>query len=126
MSPTQRSLKLLRSQGWTCWITEHWNPHAGIRQDLFGFADLVALAKDNVLLVQTTSGSHVSARIEKIRQNPIALLWLSSPTRWLVIHGWRKPAKSRSWVCRTVHLRKTVDGITTFEGGFHDPASVAI
>ena len=40
-SPMQRSLKHLRDAGWTCAIVEHWNLHAKIRQDLFGFGELV-------------------------------------------------------------------------------------
>ena len=33
MTPTQRSLKYLREQGYTVAITERWNPFARIRQE---------------------------------------------------------------------------------------------
>ena len=88
MTPTQRSLKILRERGWTVWRVEHWNAFAKIRQDLFGFGDILAINKDTVLIVQTTSGSNVSARMKKIQENPIAKLWLS-PTRWIHVHGWK-------------------------------------
>jgi hypothetical protein len=36
VTPTQRSLAYLRAEGWQVAIVERWNPHARIRQDLFG------------------------------------------------------------------------------------------
>ena len=42
-SPTQLSLKKLREEGYTVAVVEHWNSFARIRQDLFGFIDLLAL-----------------------------------------------------------------------------------
>ncbi len=42
-SPTSRSLAECRKRGWTAQVVEHWNPHAHIRQDLFGVIDIVAL-----------------------------------------------------------------------------------
>lgn len=57
MTPTQRSLKQLRLAGWLCAVTERWNPHVKIRQDLFGFADLIAVKGDECRLIQTTSGA---------------------------------------------------------------------
>ena len=65
------------------------------------------------MLVQTTAASCVSARVQKILENPIARLWLESPTRSIVVHGWRKPAKSRSWVCRVVQFRLEENRIVT-------------
>ena len=64
-SPTQLSLKKLRQEGYTVAIVEHWNAFARIRQDLFGFIDLLALKDKEVLAVQTTSASNMSARAKK-------------------------------------------------------------
>jgi hypothetical protein len=74
-SPTQRTLKYLREQGCQLVaVTERWNPHARIRQDLFGIIDVLALKDDQVIAVQATAGG-VSARINKIAEadstNPI-------------------------------------------------------
>lgn len=102
-SPTQRSLALLRDEGWTVAIVEKWNQFARIRQDLFGFADLLAFRGDAVLAVQTTSGSNVSARIEKIGQCQAALLWRESRYRTIEVHGWAKRGprgKRKTWTCR--------------------------
>jgi hypothetical protein len=109
-SPTQRSLKLLRDEGWTVAITERWNQFARIKQDLFGFIDLLAIKGDVTMAVQTTSGSNVSARINKIRALQAAAIWLESPTRTIVVHGWRKAGprgKRKTWQCRKEDLCPT-------------------
>lgn len=102
MTPTQRSLAMLRADGYFVAVVEKWNPHVKIRQDLFGFGDLLAFKGDTILLVQTTSGSNVSARIQKILENPVAAAWLT-PNRRIHVHGWRKcgeRGKRKTWQCR--------------------------
>jgi hypothetical protein len=69
MTPTQRSLKLLREQGYTVAIVEKWNPHARIRQDLFGFIDLLAIRDGETLGIQACAGSSLSARVKKITEH---------------------------------------------------------
>lgn len=88
-TPTTRSLELLRSEGYTVAITEHWNAYARIRQDLFGFIDLIAIKEgvSGVLAIQTTTAAHVSARFEKIAGNPVLKVWLLSGNK-IEIHGW--------------------------------------
>lgn len=103
MTPTQRSLAMLRRAGFLAVIVEKWNHVCKIRQDLFGFADILAVKGDEVLLVQTTTGAHVAERIAKIAVNPISAVWLASPHRKIVVHGWRKVGdrgKRKLWECR--------------------------
>lgn len=90
-TPAKRSLDKLRKEGWTVAITEHWNAFARIRQDLFGFIDLVAIREDGVgvLAVQVTSKSNMKARILKIKREPIAKKWLAAGNS-IVVHGWEK------------------------------------
>lgn len=107
MSPTQRSLKLMRAEGWFCEVVEHWNHWVHRRQDLFGYADLLCLKDNDTITVQTTSGSNVSARLTKIAACPGALVWLQSPTRRIEVHGWRKVGergKRKTWQCRRVEV----------------------
>ena len=102
MSPTQRSLALLRSRGYLVAVVERWNSFVKRRQDLFGFIDLLAIKGDELIGVQSTSGSNVSARINKIIAEPNAIVWLS-PSRKIVVHGWRKVGprgKRKKWECR--------------------------
>lgn len=105
VSPAQRSLKKLRAEGWLCAITERWNQFAKVRQDLFGFIDVLAIRGDQMLAIQTTSGANVAARIAKIRSLATATEWLKSPSRMIVVHGWRKTGargKRKTWDCREV------------------------
>lgn len=108
-SPCQRSLKELRKAGWTCEVTERWNPFAKRRVDLWGFCDVLAMSPTlGILAVQTTSGPNVSARLEKIKGEPKAAIWLASGGR-IVVHGWRKVGargKRKVWECREVEVTK--------------------
>ena len=88
-SPTTRSKADLEADGWTVAIVEKWNPHVRIRQDLFGFADLLAMkAGETPLLIQVTSTGWAS-RVQKILDEPRAELALQSGFR-IEVHGWRK------------------------------------
>ena len=105
MSPTQRSLALLRKQGYTVAITEHWNQYARIRQDLFGFVDVLAVS-ERMLAIQTTSGTNVSKRVKKIIELEAAREWLEAGHR-IVVHGWAKRGergKRKLWTCREVEV----------------------
>ena len=66
VSPTQRSLAEMRKRGYLCAVVEHWNPFAKIRQDLYGFIDIICIGEDETIGVQSTSYSNVSARVSKI------------------------------------------------------------
>ena len=89
-SPTQRSLKHLRDQGYSVQVVEKWNPFAHIRQDLFGWIDLVAVHPTlGILGVQTTTKENLNARLEKAKGNAALLSWLLSGGK-LHAHGWRK------------------------------------
>lgn len=127
-SPSQRTMEHMRHEGWLVGVVEKWNMHVGpeaclhcgarrgIRQDLFGFADLIGVhpIDNNVVLVQATSGSNVAARLTKILTTPEvrdrARLWLSHPGRQLTIVGWKKYAKALDrkywrprWLYVTLH-----------------------
>lgn len=104
MTPTQRSLAHLRAQGMVCAVVERWNPHAKIRQDLFGCLDLLCLAPSGETVgVQTTSYANVSARVKKIAASEhIAAL---RKCNWrLLVHGWSKDRKTKHWKVREVDV----------------------
>lgn len=108
-SPTQKTLKHLRQQGYTCAIVEKWNAHTQVRQDLFGFVDVLAVGPGGTLAVQTTTNSNFSSRMTKIlgRKAPDDAKGLEKALRlrekliaclqagWVVqVHGWDKaPSK---------------------------------
>lgn len=93
-SPTQRTLAELRKRGYPLVaVTERWNPHARIRQDLFGIVDVLAVG-DDILAVQATSGSNVSKRVAKITESE-ALPALRKAGIRVLVHGWTKRANGR-------------------------------
>ena len=105
ISPTQRSLKYLREHGYTVTITERCNSHARVRQDLFGFVDLIAIKKGQTLEVQTTSAANYSARRKKVQDHENLPIVLSAGWK-VAIHGWRKNIKG-TWVIREEIVSQT-------------------
>lgn len=91
MSPTQRTLKMVRDSGFTAQVVEHWNAFAKIRVDLFRVIDIVAMAEGVTVGLQATSATNHSARRNKIISEPLALLWvLAGNHLWLVSWGKKK------------------------------------
>lgn len=104
VSPTVRTLKWLRDNGYSCQVVEKYNIFAHVRIDLFGCIDVVAIkyGENGVLGVQTTSSDNISKRIEKSIAIPELKTWLETSNRFIV-QGWRKNAKNR-WVSREVEV----------------------
>ena len=98
VSPTQRSLAYLREEGYLVSVVEHWNPFARIRQDLWGWCDLLALKDTEILAVQVTA-SGVSSRIKKIQESE-TVSWVRKAGIRIEVHGWRKSAKTNKYVLR--------------------------
>ena len=103
MTPTQLTLRHLRDKGWPLVaVVERWNPHARIRQDLFGFVDVLAIGPHGTLAVQTTSAKNVSARVNKIESDELApAVAAARQAGWTIhVHGWAK--KANRWVLARV------------------------
>lgn len=98
-SPAQRSLKFLRDKGWYCEIVEHWNSFARLRKDMLGFVDIFCIHRETgeIKLVQTTSASNVSARINKITAHENLPL-VRKAGMGIEVHGWSRGRNG--WVCR--------------------------
>jgi hypothetical protein len=107
-SPTQHSLKRLRKEGYTAAVVEHWNPHAKIRQDLFGIFDIVAVHPmyPGVLGVQTTTASNMSARRKKMADSEALGVWVEAGND-AEVHGWQK--KGHRWECKIYSLSDILD-----------------
>jgi len=101
MTPTQRSLKYLRDEGYLVAIVEHWQPFARIRKDLWGWADLLAIKRGEVLAVQVTSEG-VANRVAKVTNSETIGRVREAGIR-VEVHGWRKNAKGR-YIQRIVDL----------------------
>ena len=97
-SPTQLSLAKLREEGYTVAIVEYWNSFARIRVDLLGFIDILAFKGKEVLAVQTTSASNMSARVKKIADHEN--VGVVREAGWTIhVHGWHQDDK-RKWHCK--------------------------
>lgn len=97
LSSVQRTIRALRNQGAICDIAEKWNPHVGpygIRQDLFGFIDLIVLAPNSITAVQCCTGSAYGEHLKNILDNQFAPEWLKSGGK-IQIWAWRKVKAKR-------------------------------
>lgn len=66
-SPTSRALKDARQLGWTAAVVERWNQYARVRQDLFGFIDILCVHPElGVLGIQACADGSHAARRDKI------------------------------------------------------------
>jgi len=108
-SPTTRSLQSLRERGLEAVVVERWNPHARIRQDLFGWIDILALDPITGRLhgVQTTTAG-ASARVAKVRAWPHLRVWLEAGNS-ATVHSWvkrndRQPGRRKVWSLREIQV----------------------
>jgi len=76
-----------------CGKTEHWNPHVppvGVRQDLFGFIDVIAISSiEGIIAIQCTGPSGHADHKRKILENRYAPAWLQSGGK-IELWSWRK------------------------------------
>ena len=99
MSPTQRSLAYLREKGYHAEVVEKYNPHTRTRKDLWGFADILAIRRHEVLAVQVTSVGNMSSRIKKIAESDL-VGFVREAGIGIEVHGWRKykkPVDRKYW-----------------------------
>jgi len=107
MSPTARTLAELRRLGFVCDVVERWIPRARVRKDWGGWGDVLGVGQGVTLLVQTTDGSHVAARVTKARALPSLVAWLAVPSNRAEVWGWTLagPRGARKvWTLRRVDL----------------------
>lgn len=96
-SPTERTLKWLRSEGYVADVVERRIPRSFVTKDFCGFADIIAfkalpivggdlpIPLGSTVAVQTTSGQHAAERLKKVQEEPRAQAWLACGNRILVI-----------------------------------------
>jgi hypothetical protein len=124
-SPTQRTLAECKKRGWVAAIVEKWNPHARIRQDLFGVIDILAITPSGILGIQACAGSSHSARAEKCRAEPRVSAWLGAGAS-LAVWSWSKRGargKRKLWALREESISAFDDGKChcTYEVGSGGP-----
>jgi len=88
---TELTLKDLRANGYTCWMVEIYNQFTRRRTDLFNFADLIAIQKDEIVAVQSC-GQDFKEHERKILANEYAPQWLDAGGI-ILLYGWNKRLK---------------------------------
>ncbi len=95
MTPTQRTLRHLREQGYRTAICERWVPRpdlpgGGHKLDLYGCFDLLAIRPGEILAVQSCGVNHAAHRRKLLGERREAVLaWLAAGGRVQLI-SWRK------------------------------------
>ena len=90
MSPTQRSKQELIDKGYHVEKVEYYNSFSRRMKDLWGFIDLLAIKKGEVLAVQVTGGmNNKPSHIKKMNENELLPLVKSSGIK-VELHTWRK------------------------------------
>jgi len=110
-SPTQRSLKKMRADGYTCQVVERWCHFSKRRIDLYACIDIVCIRSDTngIIGLQTTSASNLSARRKKALDLDAIKIFLEAGNTFL-LHGWRKGGprgKVKKWICREEQIKLT-------------------
>lgn len=95
LSPTQRTLRALRERGLVSAIVEKFNAHVGpfgIRQDLFGIIDVLALDPETGVIGVQSTGQDFAGHKRKLleERNQECRDWLATPGTTLELWGWRK------------------------------------
>lgn len=108
MTPTQRTLALARELGYTVAVVEKWNPHAKVRQDLFGCIDLVAMREGvGIIGIQACAGSSHAARRDKMLAEPRLKTWVACGAR-AEVWSWAKQGgrgERKTWKVRREEVK---------------------
>lgn len=114
LSNTQRTLRALRARGLVAAIVEKWNQYAGphgLRQDLFGIIDVLALDPERGVIGVQSCGSAFSEHLRKLTVEKAQETsdWLNTPGTSLELWGWRKlkvkrGGKAERWSPRVAEI----------------------
>ena len=87
MTPTQRTLQYLRDQGIPAQVVEKWVTFAstpgkprrapGVRRDLFGLWDIVALRAGRIVGIQCCAMSGRASHYGKLMESPYLAAWMA-------------------------------------------------
>lgn len=101
----RRSLALMREKGYHCEIVEH-RSRDGTTHDLFNFGDILCIhteRSNDIVVVQTTSGSNKSSRVKKITESEL-VSFVRNAGISILVHGWRYMARTKTWEAGEVDL----------------------
>lgn len=106
MSPTARSLKYLRDNGYVAEVVEKTVPRSFVKKDYIGIVDVIACGNGHILAVQVTTTGNLNARKLKALAEPRLLTWLESGGSFR-LHGWSKRGgrgERKKWTLKEIEL----------------------
>lgn len=129
-------MEYLRKRGYLVGKTEHWqkiwNPRPGgppgVRVDLFGILDAIAIGPEDAAAMHTvglqaTSGANTGSHIQKAMECPALPIWLRSGNVFQ-LQAWRKGGargERKLWKVRIIEFYWTSNGIIYEELKQEDP-----
>ena len=121
LSPTQRTIRALKEQGVMCAIVEKFNSFVGehgIRQDLFGIIDIVALDTQKGVRGIQCCGADYKKHCDKLlnEKTPETIAWLETPSTTLEIWSWRKIKLKRGGLAMRWQQKIRIITLEDFEG----------
>ena len=106
---TKHSIESLTAAGWTVGIVEQRIPHCFITRDFIGCIDLIAFKPSGGIMgVQVTGGTgkgNFNARVDKIKAEARAAIWLASGGR-IQVHSWETIKGTKIRECRVLEVQK--------------------
>jgi hypothetical protein len=87
-SRLSRSMAFFRDLGYLVEKVEYWNPWDKKTYDLFNIIDAVGIGHNEILGIQSCTGSDFAAHDRKILASEAAQRWVAGGK--LVLIGWRK------------------------------------
>jgi len=106
VTPTARSLEVLRKLGYEADVVERWVPGARIRRDFLGCIDIVGVHPEHGIIgVQATTTGNIAARLAKAATEKRLRPWLEHAR--FEVWGWalRGPrGKRKLWTLRREKL----------------------
>lgn len=102
---TKRTLDAWRKGGYLCQVVETYNSHARVKNDLYGFLDVLCVREKEIVGIQVTSQSNLSARVDKILKHKNYIPIKKSGIK-ILVEGWQKKKEGRRllWESNIVEL----------------------
>jgi hypothetical protein len=115
-------LRALREQGRVCAIVERFNAYAGphgVRQDLFGIIDVLALDPERGVVGIQSTGLDFAGHWRRLTQERAQEVtdWLRTPGTSLELWGWRKVKLRRGGKAERWQPRIRVMSLAELESG---------
>lgn len=118
MSPTQRTLALLRGRGFVADVVERWIPGGFVRRDYLNIVDILAITGRDTIGVQSC-GEAFSDHWKKMTEehSGSAKAWLENYSRRLLLIGWRPVKVKRGGVAKRYEPRESEVFLFDLKGG---------